>query len=80
MKTYVLKLNNGTVPGIKKRKKSTWKASFGNSLVIQWFGLCSSLQDVGVGVGMDSIPDQETKILQAMWHTPRKEKEKKKED
>ena len=30
--------------------------------------------------GPGSVPDQETKTLQAMWHTPRKEKEKKKED
>ena len=67
MKTYVSKLNNSAcdaVPRIKKRKKIYLKNIFwefpGNSVVwtLHFTAGCEG------GVGTDSIPGWETKILQ----------------
>ena len=40
------------------------KISLGNSLVVQWLGLCAF-----TAMGLGSIPGQGMKILQAAWHS-----------
>ena len=45
------------------------KDSLGNSLVIQWLGLCTLTAE-----GPGSIPARGTKITQALWHGQKKEK------
>ena len=46
--------------------------SIGDSLVVQWLGLCTFTAE-----GTDSIPGQGTKILQAMQCGKKKKKKKK---
>ena len=40
------------------------KISLGNSLVVQWLGLCAF-----TAMGLGSIPGRGMKILQAAWHS-----------
>ena len=44
-------------------------AAFGNSLVVQWLGLCAFTAE-----GVGSAPGWGTKIPQAMWHCQKKPK------
>ena len=47
------------------KQKTKWdkKQAAGNSLAVQWLGLCASTAgDMGL------IPGQGTKILQSVWH------------
>ena len=52
------------------RHEKTWR-SLGNSLAVQWLGLCAFTAE-----GLGSIPDLGTKILQAMRHGQKKKKKK----
>ena len=54
----------------KKKKKKNWM--FGASLAVQWLRLRASTAG---GTGL--IPGQGTKILHAMWHGQKKQKNKK---
>ena len=51
------------------------RAKAGNSLVVQWLGLCASTAG-----GMGSIPDRRTEIPQAAQHGQKKKKKKKSKD
>ena len=42
----------------------------GNSLAIQWLQLCPLTAE-----GLSSVPDQETKIPRAGWHSQKKKKD-----
>ena len=46
--------------------------NIGNSLVVQWLGLCAFTAE-----GQGSVPGQGTKIPQAKWHGQKKKKKKK---
>ena len=49
---------------VRIKQSNTYKVPSGNSLVVQWLGLCiSTAEDKG------SIPGQKTKILQAIQHS-----------
>ena len=45
------------------------KVCGGNSLAVQWLGLCTSTAE-----GMDLIPGRGTKILHATWYGQKKRK------
>ena len=47
----------------------TLKHVSGNSLVVQWLGLCAFTSQ-----GLGSLPGLETKILQTVWHGPSTQK------
>ena len=51
------------------------KEKEGNSLVVQWLGLCALTAE-----GPVSIPGQGTKILQAVWCSQKKKERKKKKE
>ena len=50
----------------------TQRVVLGNSLTVQWLGLCTFSAE-----GPGSIPSQGTKILQAVWCGQKTKKEKK---
>ena len=52
-----------------EHKKRTFKSALGNSLVVQWLGLCAFTAE-----GPGSVSGQGTKIPQATQHSQKKKK------
>ena len=59
-------------PDWNKKQNVVYKGTLGNSLAVQWLGLCAFTAE-----GAGSVPGWRTKIPQATRHSQKKKKKKK---